>query len=122
MQTFKIIDESALPLGRHDIAFDSTVGLDPYLAVLHSFRVLAPNIAPTPQDVESMVRLAEDIRATLKRFGLAPTHPVYIAEHPDSDLEGPTLQVRICNCRPVQLADVWIEFVNTPMAFFYWES
>lgn len=122
MQTFKIIDESALPLGRHDIAFDSTVGLDPYLAVIHSFRILAPNIAPTPQDVESMVRLAEDIRSRLRNVGLAPTHPVWLTEHPDLDLEGPTLQIRCVTHRCVILADVWIEFVNTPMAFFYWES
>lgn len=102
----------------------SDTGVTTSIATLALWRLLAPNIVPTHNDCESILRLMKDVRFNLREHFHDGLRHVRLAWHPDPSLEFPAIDIwPVGNHKLVHpLATAWIEFNGTPDAFFYWES
>lgn len=91
------------------------------LLAVSAFGHLAPGIIPTPEEIGCILKLIEDMTRNLPCLGLDPEYLVSYRLHPEHQDELDVIQFYVPETGVV-LADAWIEFASSPLAFFYWES
>ena len=91
------------------------------LLAVSAFGHLAPGITPTQAEIGCILKLIEDMTHNLQALRLNPEYMISYRLHPEHQDECDVIQFYIPETGVV-LADAWIEFPSSPLAFFYWES
>lgn len=89
-------------------------------AALAAFRTLAAGIAPDSQDLNMILRLIADLRATLAMHGLSGLHSLSLSLDESDGI--PAVHLSPTGKPKIILATAWIETLEAGSAFFYWES